>query len=110
MVAVEDSSASVASAKAAGLYTIATPGARVKKVMVRSKPDNQDKITITRIHMWDGNRRRVFADDNVRDPSDYEGALNQSYEMGLAVSLFGKATCANDYILRIFCVGAEVDL
>ena len=92
------------------LPTIVTPGARVKKVMVRSKPDNQDKITITRIHMWDGNRRRVFADDSVRDPSDFEGSLNQNYEMGLTVSLFVKATRANDDILRIFSVGAEVDL
>ena len=92
------------------LPTIATPEARVRKVMVKSEPDNQDKITITRIHMWDGNRRRVFADDSVSDPSDYVGAFNRSYEMGLAVSLYVRANKANDDILRIFSVGAEIEI
>lgn len=92
------------------LPTIVTPEARVRKVMVKSKPDNQDKITITRIHMWDGNRRRVFADDRVRDPSDYTGSLSERYEMGLAVSLFVRASRANDDVLKIFSVGAEIEI
>lgn len=91
------------------LPTIVTPEVRLRKVMVRSKPDNQDKITISRIHVWDGNRARLFADNSVNDPSDYVGTINRGYEMGLAVSLFVKADKANDDILKIFGVGAEIE-
>ena len=92
------------------LPTIVTPEARVRKVMVRSQPDNQDKITITRIHLRDGNNPLLFADNSVSDPSNYEGTLNKGYEMGLAVSLYVRANRANDDILKIFSVGAEIEI
>ncbi len=92
------------------LPTIVTPGARVRKVMVRQATANFQKIAIRRIHMWDGNRERVFADDDVDENMSYERSFNNDYQMGLSVSMLVRANNANDDVLRIFGVGAEIDI
>ena len=92
------------------LPTVITPGARVRKVMVRFRTDNLQKIAIRRIHMWDGNRERVFADDDVDENMNYERSFNNDVQMGLCVSMLVRANNANDDILQIFGVGAEVEV
>ena len=92
------------------LPTIVTPEARLRKVMVRSRTNRDQNIRISRIHVWDANRERLYADDRVTDASDYEGAINKGYETGLAVSLFVRASRANDDVLKIFSVGAQIDI
>jgi len=92
------------------LPTIVVPGCRVRKVMVRFNTPNLQKIAIRRIHMWDGNRERVFADDDVDENMRYERGFNQDYQMGLTVSMLIRANNANDDILSIFGVGAEIDI
>lgn len=92
------------------LPTIVTPEARIREVMVRSRTNRDQNIRIARVHVWDANRERVYADDRVADASNYEGRINKPYEMGLSVSLFVRAQRANDDILRIFSVGAEIEI
>ena len=92
------------------LPTVVTSGARARRVFVRYRTNDFQKIAIRRIHLWDANRERLFADDDVDENMTYEGSLNRTYTGPLSVSLFVSANNANDDIMSIFAVGAEVDV
>ena len=92
------------------LPTIVTSGARARRVFVRYHTNDFQKIAIRRIHLWDGNRERLFADDSVDESMTYEASLNRRYSMGLSVSMLVQANNANDDVLKVFGVGAEVDV
>ena len=92
------------------LPTIVTSGAQARRLFVRYNTDNFQKIAITRIHLWDSNRERLFADDRVDEDMTYTANVNKRYNGPLSVSLHVSANNANDDILSIFAVGAEVDV
>ncbi|MHA7818747.1 MAG: hypothetical protein ACX930_03755 [Erythrobacter sp.] len=92
------------------LPTTVTRGARAKKVFLRYHTDDFQKIAVTRIHLWDANRGPLFADDDVDENMSYTAELDRPFSGPLSVSLHVSANNANDDIMRIFAVGAEVDV
>jgi hypothetical protein len=92
------------------LPTVVTDSARVRRVFVRYNTADFQKIAIKRIHLWDANRERLFADDDVDENMRYTGTLDKRYNGPLSVSLLVSANNANDDIMSIHAVGAEVDV
>lgn len=117
-------------------YAIPTPAVQsaerslARKVMVNYESNDGDRLTmsISRMHVWDGNRK-IFADDVVkRSRNDFNGGLagtgtsrsslvptqvlsgnlgDQPIFFGLGVSLLISANTARDKYLEIRGVGVE---
>lgn len=115
-------------------YAIPTPAvhsgmrALANKIMVNYESRNISEMAISRLHVWDGNRK-IFADDSVvRSGDDFDGGIpglgdsrstpnmnqllsedlpNRPVFFGLGVSLLISATSARDEFLEIRSVGAE---
>jgi len=91
------------------LPTIYTRGARAKRLNIRFATSDLMKIGIRRIHLWDGNLRRIWVDDDVDENMNYEASFDAPYEMGLSVSLKVSANNAKSDWLKIFGVGVDVE-
>lgn len=92
------------------LPTIATADARVRQIYVRYHTADYQKIAIRHIHLWDGNRERLYVDNDVDENMRYAANVNKRYQGALSVSLFVSANHAKNDILSIYEVGVEVDV
>ena len=115
-------------------YAIPTPvieaGSRAQAdtVLINYESSNINALSVSRIHVWDGNRR-IFADDSPKlSADDYDGGIpghifsggtpnvsrlfkgnirRQRIFFGVSVSLLIRAQSAKDDILEIRGVGID---